>query len=71
MAAEEIICTCKRGNVDEVKRLLPRVRNPADVRDNIWWTRDATLLHFSCCHGWLDVTRRLVEQYRCDLESRN
>ena len=23
----------------------------------------------SCRHGWLDVTRKLVEQYHCDLES--
>ena len=30
-----------------------------------------TVLHYSCRHGWLDVTRRLVEQYHCDLESRD
>jgi len=24
------------------------------------------LLHYSCHHGWLNVTRRLVEQYHCD-----
>ena len=29
------------------------------------------LLHFSCLHGWLDVTSRLVEQYHCDPESRD
>ena len=28
------------------------------------------LLHYSCQYGWLDVTRRLVEQYHCDPESR-
>ena len=30
-----------------------------------------TVLHYSCHHGWLDVTRRLVEQYHCDPESRD
>ena len=30
-----------------------------------------TVLHYSCRHGWLDVTRRLVEQYHCDPESRD
>ena len=25
-----------------------------------------TPLHFSCCHGWLHITRTLVEQYGCD-----
>ena len=28
-----------------------------------------TLLHYSCQHGWLDVTRILVEQYHCNPES--
>ena len=28
-------------------------------------------LHYSCRHGWLDMTRRLVEQYCCDPESRD
>jgi len=49
--------------------LLPQVRNPADVGGDRWWTTGtATLLHFSCRHGWLDVTRKLVEQYHCDPE---
>ena len=30
-----------------------------------------TPLHPSCNHGWLDVTRRLAEQYHCDPESRD
>ena len=68
MAAEEkILSVCERGDrVDEVERLLPRVRNPADVRSNWWWNRTETLLHYSCRHGWLDVTRRLVKVYHCD-----
>ena len=30
-----------------------------------------TVLHYSCQNGWLDMTRRLVEQYHCDPESRD
>ena len=30
-----------------------------------------TVLHYSCHHGWLDMTRRLVEQYHCDPEGRD
>ena len=71
MAAEEIVRACEWGDVDKVERLLPRVRNPADVRCGGWWTRGETLLHFFCHNGWLDMTRRLVKQYHCDLESRD
>ena len=55
-----------------VQRLLPEISDPAGVR-NYWFEDDETLnpLHYSCRHGWLDVTRRLVEQYHCDPESRN
>ena len=62
MAAAEIISACELGDIDKVERLLLRVKNPADVKGDRWWNRTATLLHFSCRHGWLDVTRRLVEQ---------
>jgi len=46
-----------------------RVKNPAALRSDGW--TETTLLHYSCFHGWLDVTRRLVEQYHCDPESRD
>jgi len=70
MAEHEIIRACERGDATEVERLLPRVKNPADVHVRLGYTK-VTLLHFSCFHGWLDVTRRLVEQYHCDPESRD
>ena len=55
------------GDVVEVQRLLLQVWNPADVK-----TFDRkTLLHYSCHHGWLGLTRKFVEQYHCDLESRD
>ena len=63
--SSELLHACRKGDVVEVQRLLPQVRDPANVRDN--WKK--TLLHYSCHHGWLDVTRRLVEQYHCDPES--
>ena len=50
---------------DEVKvqGLLPLVRDPANIRED--WNAK-TLLHYSCCCGWLDVTKTLVEQYYCN-----
>ena len=72
METKTITCTlldaCREGNVVEVQRLLPKVRNPADVRDES--CRNKTLLHYSCYHGWLGVTKKLVEQYSCDPESK-
>ena len=69
MSANEVIRACELGDLVEVERLLPRVKNPEHVRSDRWSER--TLLHYSCRHGWLDVTRRLVEQYHCDPESRD
>ena len=60
--SSELLDACRKGYKVEVQRLLPQVRNLADVRD---WDGE-TILHYSCRHGWLDVTRRLVEQYHCD-----
>ena len=62
-----LLYACREGYVIEVQRLVPQVRDPADVRN---WDRK-TLLHYSCLHGWLDVTRKLVEQYQCDPEIRD
>ena len=65
-----LVKACCEGNVVEVQRLLPQVRNPADIRDENCLDKK-TLLHYSCYHGWLDVTKRLVEQYCCDPEGRD
>ena len=64
---QELLDACCIGDVIKVKGLLPQVRNPAEVR----YGDKKTLLHYSCYHGWLDMTRRLVEQYHCDPESRD
>ena len=55
----------------EVQRLLAELlfENLADVIDTRKFSNKETLLHFSCHYGWLDVTKRLVEQYRCGPES--
>ena len=67
MTETKLLYACHRRDVVEVQRLLPQVRNPADVTD---WD-EKTLLHYSCRNGWLDMTRRLVEQYHCDPERRD
>ena len=64
-----LLCACREGNVVEVQRLLPQVGNPADIRDNSRFYWNKTLLHYPCYNGWLDVTKTMVEQYRCDPES--
>ena len=77
-AKSELVVACDEGDLVEELKLIPQasqtrtldyyeVRNPADVR--LGW--DKTLLHHSCRHGWLDVTRRLVEQYHYDPETRD
>ena len=64
----DLLAAFRVANVAEVQRLLPQLKNPAVVKNNCF--KDGkTLLHYSCRHGWLDVTRRLVELYRCDPES--
>ena len=64
----KLLNACHERDVVEFQKLLPQVKNPAGVRD--WWN-GRSLLHYSCLHGWLDVTRRLAEQYHCDPESRD
>ena len=68
MAESKLLIACREGDEVEVQKLLSQVEDPADVRRD-WDRNKMTLLHFSCRHGWLDVTRKLVELYRCDPES--
>jgi len=57
---------CRKGLLAVVEILLT-------ARDcNAACSKHSTiLLHYSCHHGWLDMTRRLVEQCHCDPESRD
>ena len=50
------------GDKEKVLSLLPVVRDPAGIRDNI----NQTLLHWAARNGWTDVCRLLVEQYQVD-----
>ena len=68
MTESKLLIACREGDVVEVQKLLSQVEDPAEVRRDWDWNRK-TLLHYSCRHGWLDVTRKLVESYRCDPES--
>ena len=52
-------------HVAEAKRSLSQWMKVAVMGEN-WWLNERTLLHYSCSHGWLDVTKRLVENYSCD-----
>ena len=67
MSEYKLLVACDEGDVVEVRRLLLQVNNPAAA----WCWDRKTLLHFSCRHGWLEVTRTLVEQYGCDPESKD
>ena len=33
--------------------------------------RGSSLLHYACRNGWYDVSRKLVEQYHCDVHLKN
>jgi len=68
MTESKLLIACREGDEVEVQKLLSQVEDPADVRRDWDWNKK-TLLHYSCRHGWLDVTRKLVESYRCDPES--
>ena len=70
MTEYKLLVACYKGELVKVQKLLPQVRNAADIRD-AWWWEGKTLLHYSCHHGWLDLTRKLVEQYHCDPECRD
>ena len=55
------------GGKKKVLSLLPVVRDPAGIRDNI----NQTLLHYAAHYGWTDVSRLLVEQYQVDPHCRD
>ena len=55
---------CEKGHLAVVEILLKR--KDCNIACN---KHSNVLIVNSCRHGWLDVTRKLVEQYHCDLES--
>ena len=58
---EDLLLAFRYMHVAEAKRLLSQRTKAAAVRDH-WWLNERTLLHYSCSHGWLDVTKK----YSCD-----
>jgi len=77
---QETLFRCFRDPVfsdtgeEEALRLLSRYPHPDQVRE----IRDqraedlnghccSSLLHYACNNGWYDVSRKLVEQYHCDV----
>ena len=58
---------CEDRHLADVEILL--TTQECNTACNVHSTR--SLLHYSFCHGWLDVTRKLVEQYHCDPECRD
>ena len=51
---------------EEAVRLLPLVEEPNKIRRG-----RNSLLHFSSCNGWLDVTKDLITKYHCDPHERD
>ncbi|XP_011408638.1 PREDICTED: ankyrin repeat-containing protein C6C3.08-like, partial [Amphimedon queenslandica] len=55
-----------RGDHEEAVRLLPLVEGPTGIS----LSGHTSLLHLSSRNGWLDVTKDLITQYRCDPHER-
>ena len=56
---------CREGSLVNVRSLLCVVGTDLLLEDDTW----KSPLHYSCHHGWLDVTTRLVEQLLYDPDS--
>ena len=60
---------CREGNLAMTEILVTGQNcSGAHIRKNNY---GATVLHYLCYIGWLDMTRRLVEQYHFEPESRD
>ena len=78
---EEQLCieAFKLGNKDQAHNLLPKVQRPSAVKlDDVHFTfgSKVNLLHCAAYHGWEDVTKDLVTNYKLspsttDSEGRN
>ena len=49
----------RQGNKQDAERLLPQLKQPADIwimTDNVWWYAElVSLLHLAAHHGWMDI----------------
>uniref|UniRef100_A0A1X7U9V4 Death domain-containing protein n=1 Tax=Amphimedon queenslandica TaxID=400682 RepID=A0A1X7U9V4_AMPQE len=60
----------KKREYEEAVRLLPLVKGPNKIKSYYIWS-NASLLHLSSMHGWLDVTKDLITKYHCDPRERD
>ena len=54
----------RNGEKDEVVRLLPVVVNPQS------YYNQQTILRWACYHGWIDIVRKLINEYQFDPKCR-
>ena len=71
----ECLKAFKVGSKREVERLLPQLRQPANIRttgeiklviNGITVASGSSLLHLAAVHGWMDVVIDLITKYNCD-----
>ena len=75
MSLEQLEGEClkafKQGHKQNAERLLPQIKQPADIRTkihNIPHLEDAgtvSLLHLAASNGWVDVIINLITNYKC------
>ena len=61
----------EKGNHEEAVCLLPLVKEPNKIKRRYIVWDNASLLHLSSRHGWLDVTKDLITKYHCDPHERD
>ena len=54
------------GKKEEALKLLPKLSNPATVRDTRLLFSGFTLVHHAAGNGWGDVCKLLMEKYNCE-----
>ena len=71
-AMEGCVKAFEQGNKQDAKRLLPQIRQPADIRtttynvQDVLWYVVVSLLHLAAHHGWMDIIIDLITKYKCD-----
>ena len=81
MSLEQLEGEClkafKQGHKQNAERLLPQIKQPADIRTkihNIPHLEDAgtvSLLHLAASNGWVDVIINLITNYKCHLDCKD
>ena len=66
----ECILAFEQGNKYDAKRLLPLIKQPADIRTkyyipDVGHTELISLLHLAADNGWMDIIIDLITKYKC------